>query len=385
VRDLLLRHVPKDFDIATNAHPDDVRKLFRNCRLIGRRFRLAHILFGRDIIEVATFRAAHSGSAEGHVDDESGRIMRDNIYGDLSDDAWRRDFTINALYYDFSNFSVIDITGGMADLKAQLIRMIGEPVVRYQEDPVRMLRAVRFAAKLNFEIEAKTAAGMAPCLDLLRDIATSRLFDETLKIFHSGYALASFELLRQYQLFGILFPETETALRSPYGKILLALLRAVLNSTDERIQLDKPVTPAFLFAALLWHPLQIRADKLQAAGLPPLAAIEKAINDVIYQQNLVTSVPRRISQVVREIWVLQYRLTRRYGRRAFRLLEHPRFRAGYDFLLQRINAGEEDPELGQWWTEFQDSDDETRQAMVDEITAQPRRRGRRKPAGDTGA
>ena len=371
VRDLLLRHVPKDFDVATDAHPEEVRKLFRNCRLIGRRFRLAHILFGKDIVEVATFRAEHSGQAEEHRHDESGMIMRDNIYGTLHEDAWRRDFTINALYYDISNFSVIDLTGGMADVHAKLVRIIGDPHIRYQEDPVRMIRAVRFASKLSFTIEEKTLQGIEDCSSYLDSVSSSRMFDELLKMFHSGHAVACFQSLRKYHLLEKVLPQTSTALEKDKSGNVLKMLLAVMQNTDSRIHETKPVTPAFLFAALLWHPLLEEAEKLREHDLPPLIALEKAMSHVVRQQNYLSAIPKRLSSVMREIWLLQYRFPRRQGRRAYRLLDHPRFRAAYDFLLMRIEAGEEKPELGTWWTEFQFATPETQKEMTQKFMHRP--------------
>ena len=355
VRDLLLGREPKDFDIGTNANPEEIQKLFRNCRLIGRRFRLAHIHFGREIIEVATFRA-QQGNGE---DDEevgvlldNGRIVSDNVYGTIEQDAERRDFTINALYYDIDDFVVLDYVDGMADLEAGLIRLIGDPELRYREDPVRMLRAVRFAAKLGFRVDPDTEAPIHKLGHLLRNVPAARLFDEVLKLFLSGYAVITFELLRLYGLFGHLFPITERCLRSQRNGFPRILLVRALTNTDTRINEDKPVTPAFLYAALLWEPLREQVTQLMANGMDEYSAINDAAENVIRSQIKHTALPRRFSLPMREIWEFQPRFNNRTGKRPLRLLGHPRFRAAYDFLLLRNEAGEDVSELAQWWTDF---------------------------------
>ncbi|MBS0358732.1 MAG: polynucleotide adenylyltransferase PcnB [Proteobacteria bacterium] len=362
VRDLLLRKAPKDFDIATDAHPEEVRKLFRNCRLIGRRFRLAHVFFGRQIIEVATFRA-NTEIVKTITKNPHGIILRDNVYGTLEEDAWRRDFTVNALYYNITNFSIVDYTSGMADLEKKIIRMIGEPEKRYQEDPVRMLRAVRFAAKLNFTIEEKTAAPLSKLSGLLLHVPSARLFDEVIKIFHSGNALAAFTLLNQYDLFKSLFPQTAYHLSRSQNNVVKKFLESMLLNTDTRINQDKPVTPAFLFAAFLWHDLQA-TEKKQNPELPKMIAFENSANQVIQTQLKTIAIPKRLTKTAREIWFLQYRFHKRAGSRAFRTLSHPRFRAGYDFLLLRATIGEVKQELADWWTRFQSVGNEEREAMV---------------------
>ncbi|WJW74904.1 polynucleotide adenylyltransferase PcnB [Thiohalobacter sp. IOR34] len=381
VRDLLLGREPKDFDVATDAHPEEVRKLFRNCRLIGRRFRLAHVIFGREIIEVATFRAQHSdGAEEGEgVMSEEGRILRDNVYGTIEEDAWRRDFTVNALYYDISDFSVRDFVGGMQDIEAGLLRMIGEPEARYREDPVRMLRAVRFAAKLGFRIEAATEAPITELGPLLFDIAPARLFEEVLKLFLAGEALNTFELLRHYDLFGKLFPMTEAVLAEEVEGFPHMLISHALRNTDERIDQGKPVTPAFLFAALLWEPMRRLMPPADTPGMSEVQAIQIASARIIAEQARHTSVPKRFSLPMREIWALQPRFEQRAGRRPQRLLAHPRFRAAYDFLLLRGQAGEVEPELCQWWTDFQEQNPQQQEKMLLPETRKKRRRRRRKP------
>lgn len=376
VRDLLLGREPKDFDIATDATPEEVRALFRNCRLIGRRFRLAHVLFGREIIEVATFRAQHEEAEDDHdgVEDEHGRILRDNVYGDIVSDARRRDFSLNALYYDIRDFSVIDYTGGMADLKAGRLRLIGDPARRYREDPVRMLRAVRFAAKLGLRIEPGTGDPMDELAGLLGNVAPARLFEEVNKLFLAGAAVATFELLRDYHLFEVLFPYTEEHLLHEAD---MRFVHRALENTDARVADGRPVTPAFLFAALLWPPVRDRAEQLTASGGDPQVSLERACAETVSRQIGHVSLPKRFGLPMREIWSLQPRFEQRKGRRPIRLYTHPRFRAAYDFLLLRAEVGEVDESLAQWWTEFQAVNDHGRQAML--VPATRRKSGRRKP------
>jgi poly(A) polymerase len=389
VRDLLLGLSPKDYDVATNATPEQVRAEFRNARVIGRRFKLVHVHFGREIIEVATFRSHHpqGDDDEGNAlasQHESGRILRDNIYGTLEDDAQRRDFTINALYFDPSSERILDYANGMPDIRNRLIRLIGMPERRYQEDPVRMLRAVRFAAKLDFEIERHTAEPIAELAPLLEDIPSPRLFDEVLKLMLGGNAERTYELLLEYELFEPLFPVTARAMEQN-PDYTDALVRHALANTDERIRLGKPVTPAFLFAALLWPALPGRALQLQDRGMPPLPALQEAAHELIVEQCRRTAVPKRFTIPVREIWDMQERLPRRHGKRADVLLENPRFRAGYDFLLLREQAGERTNGLGDWWTRYQDASDTERRGMIRQLSsndsaspAKKKRRGGRR-------
>ncbi|MGB5426945.1 MAG: polynucleotide adenylyltransferase PcnB [Gammaproteobacteria bacterium] len=378
VRDLLLGREPKDFDIATDAHPDDVRKLFRNCRLIGRRFRLAHVMFGREVIEVATFRALQQESdadADQHVDDE-GRLLRDNVFGDIEGDAFRRDFTVNALYYNIADFSIIDYTGGLADIEHGTLRLIGDPDTRFREDPVRMLRAVRFATKLGFRIDPETERPIKELAPLLGDIPPARLFDEMMKLFLGGSALANFEMLRHYNLFGQLFPLTEQSLAHEENHFPLTLIAKGMANTDARIEEGKPVTPAFLFAVFLWQPVRERAAQLEAEGQHPAQAMQHASSQIISEQAAVMATPRRFSLPMRDIWVLQLRLETR-GRRSLRVLSHPRFRAAYDFLLLRAAAGEVPVSLGDWWTALQESNPQQREQPAS--TARPRKRRRKRP------
>ena len=364
VRDLLLGREPKDFDVATSASPEEVRRLFRNCRLIGRRFRLAHVHFGREIIEVATFRAAHDVEGDGGHTSDNGMLLRDNVYGTLEEDAWRRDFTVNALYYTVSDFSVVDHTGGLADLKAGLLRMIGDPRQRFREDPVRMLRAVRFAAKLGFRIEAEVEAAIRELGYLLEEVSNARLFDETLKLFLSGHGVASYELLRHYRLFAHLFPETDACLSEEADHFPHTLLLRALENTDRRIDEGKPVTPAFLYAALLWEPVRREALLLARRDLPPLQAIQVAGDAVVARQLPRVQVPKRFSLQSREIWEWQERLVRNTGKRALRLLEQPRFRAAWDFLLLRAESGEELDELVAWWGELQEANPQAQAQLL---------------------
>lgn len=386
VRDLLLGYEPKDFDITTDATPEQVHRLFRRSRLIGRRFKLVHVRFGRDeIIEVATFRAPPEASiALG----PQGRIMQDNVFGTLEQDAWRRDFTINALYYNIRDFTLIDYTGGIADLQAGLIRLIGDKQIRYREDPVRMLRAIRFLAKLGLKLEPETEQYIFEMAELLSDIPPARLFDETLKLYLSGQAAMTHELLCHYGLFDYLYPQTAALLHEQEDEYPRTLLMKALENTDKRIADQKPVTPAFLFAALLWEPLRQRWLQL-SANMPEIPAMQRAAGEVLAEQIQSVAIPKRFSMVTRDIWTLQPRLARRQGKRAFALLLHAKFRAGYDFLVLRAQSGEPLQELADWWTTFQAVSATEQAQMVKQLAAtsdspnpKPRRRRRRKPAAN---
>lgn len=380
VRDLMLGREPKDFDVATDASPEQVKELFgRSCRLVGRRFRLAHVRFGREVIEVATFRAAHSGEEEGGVI-EDGMILRDNVYGSIEDDAWRRDFTVNALYYNIQDFSVVDYVGGSGDLDRGLLHLIGDAETRYREDPVRMLRAVRFAAKLGLRIHPDSEKPIYNLAGLLEGIPPSRLFEEVLKLFQGGCAVQTFELLRHYHLFGVMFPLTEKCLAEQPDDYPAMLLIRALTNTDERIQADKGVTPAFLFAALLWEPLRRFFDELVAQGKSEYQAMQEAAAHVLAEQANYVAIPKRFAIRTREIWQMQPRLKRNSGRRALQILANPGFRAAYDFLLLRQEAGEDLVETCDWWTKFQQLDERERVKMcgAGKKKRRPRRR-RRKP------
>jgi poly(A) polymerase len=366
VRDLLLGREPKDFDIATDARPEEVKRLFGNCRLIGRRFRLAHVRFGNDVVEVATFRAL-AGQEPDEPDeedddgrrpdrdiDDTGRILRDNVWGSLEEDAFRRDFTVNALYYNIADFSVVDYVGGVKDLEDGKIRLIGEPEDRYREDPVRMLRAVRFAVKLGFRIERSSEKPLRKLAPLLADIPAARLYEEVNKLFLAGFGVQTFEMLRATGLFGQLFPQTEAALaKEEQGFPMMFVIRA-LENTDERVAADKSVTPAFLYAALLWEPVRLRAKALEQRGMSDYEALRAAGDDVTDAQVQRVALPRRFSVPMREIWELQTRFAITQGKRAQRFIQHPRFRAAYDFFVLRAEAGEVDKKLAAFWTEAQE-------------------------------
>jgi poly(A) polymerase len=352
VRDLLLGGHPKDFDVATNATPEEVKRLFRNCRLIGRRFRLAHVVFGQEIVEVATFRgSADDGSGDRHVVD--GRIVRDNVYGTIEEDAVRRDFTVNALYYDIADFSVRDYVGGYEDLQRRELRLIGDPVQRYREDPVRMLRAVRLAAKLDFRIAADAHAPFAELGELLLHAPPARLFDESLKLFFAGSGLKSFHALEKSGLLADVFPLTARALAFRGGNSFRAMLESGLAGTDRRIAEGKPVTPAFLFATLLWGAVRAQVEREIAKGSDPQAAWQRVSHHIIAEQAKHVAIPRRFGVTMEEIWELQPRFEQRTKKRVHRLLAHPRFRAAYDFLLLRAPEGADVAELGQWRTDVQ--------------------------------
>ena len=352
VRDLLLGGHPKDFDVATNATPEEVRRLFRNSRLIGRRFRLAHVVFGREIVEVATFRG-HEGEGEREVHD-GGRILRDNVWGSIEEDALRRDFRVNALYYDISDFSVRDFVGGLDDLTRRQLHLIGDPEQRYREDPVRMLRAARLSAKLDFEIAPDSASPIATLAPLLAEVSAARLFDESLKLFMAGHGLASFRQLERYGLLHWLLPALGDALaRDPAGALRHMIEQALAN-TDARVREDKPVTPAFTFAVLLWSAVQAEAARLSEAGIESGAAWHRAGPHAVAMQAQRMAIPRRFGVAMEEIWALQPRFLVRSARgRVLRLLAHPRFRAAYDFLLLRAVQEPELAELADWWTRAQ--------------------------------
>jgi len=369
VRDILWGKQPKDFDIATDAHPEQVHKLFRNSILIGRRFRLVHVRFGREVIEVATFRASHNEGQDSNQakQADNGMLLRDNVYGTVDDDAMRRDFTINAMYYNINGFTIHDFAGGVEDIEQRNIRMIGEPQARYREDPVRMLRAIRFAAKLDFDIDPATAEPIHSLGHLLEPIPAARMFEEVLKLLLSGNGEQTYYLLRDYDLFKYLFPATDAAIEADQSEdyqveefVILAL-----RNSDERIAQGKSVTPAYLFASLLWHPLQERLSKI--SKMPPIPAMHQAAQDVILQQVKRTSIPRRFSTPMKEIWDMQLRLPRRHGNRAAELVENKRFRAAYDFILLRESSGEDLEKLGEWWTEYQFASGEKREQMTTDL------------------
>ena len=378
VRDLLLGREPKDFDVVTNADPEQVRKVFRNCRLIGRRFRLAHVHFGREIIEVATFRGAGAEQNDKQVLNNEGRLLRDNVYGTIEEDVWRRDFTVNALYYNIKDFSVVDYVGGMADHKAGTLRLIGDLETRFREDPVRMLRAVRFAVKLGFKLDHDCEQSIHNEAQLLASIPSARLFDEALKLFLSGYALQAFEMLRHYGLFQVLFPATENSLAVEENGFPRLLLIKALENSDNRIAEGKTVTAYFLLAAFLWEPVRMLAKEKMARGEVEFIAYQDAANEVIARQVRSTAFPRHISMAMREVWNMQPKFNTRIGSKPSRLIGHPRFRAGYDFLLLRDETGGAEPELAEWWTRYQNASENEQRKMTQPPRRSPNSKSGRK-------
>lgn len=376
VRDLLLGLHPKDFDVATDATPEQVKQVFGGqCQIIGRRFRLAHVRFGREIIEVATFRAHHTqaeGEHHARTSDE-GLILRDNVWGSIEEDAERRDFTVNALYYNIADFSLWDFAGGRKDLEKRQLRLIGDPETRYREDPVRMLRAIRFAAKLEFDIEPATAEPLHRLGDLLDDISNHRLFDESQKLLASGHAVRVLALLKEYDLFRHLFPQTGP--QEEYEQLLML----TAESTDQRIHEDKSVNPAFFYAALLWGRVQAHYAELMDDGVPPVPALQQAGQRAISRQNERTAITRFTAQALREIWEMQPRLENPRPRQVEALRIQQRFRAAYDFLVLREKAGEDTGGWGAWWTRYQDADPGLQAEMVRALESGGKSTGSRKP------
>lgn len=383
VRDLLLGLKPKDFDIATNATPDQMRELFRNCRLVGRRFRLAHVMFGPEVIEVATLRGHHQDDTE-HQQDlakraQNGMLLRDNIFGSIEDDAERRDLTINSLYYSAADFTVRDYVNGLADLKQGIIRLIGDPETRYREDPVRILRVIRFAAKLTMQIAEETAAPITSLAPSLSAVPSARLFEESLKLLQTGYGVATYRLLREYQLFQVIFPLIHRSFTESSDSDMEKLILQVLYNTDQRLQKGMRVNPAFLFAAIYWYPQQEKAQQItQESGLPYFEAFALAINDTLDEACRTLAIPKRFTTMIRDMWSLQLRLTRRHGKRAWKLMEHPKFRAAYDLLTLRAEV-EHNPELlrlSKWWGEFQQATANEQSGMVHQLGADVNQRRR---------
>lgn len=400
VRDLLLGGHPKDFDISTNATPEQVKAVFRNARIIGRRFKIVHVRFGREIIEVTTFRAHHD--TEPLTDDQdrksikhldsahaaSGMILRDNVYGKIDEDAMRRDFSVNAIYYTTRGFALLDFVDGMADIDARLIRMIGNPEVRYREDPVRLLRAVRLASKLGFDIESGTQAPIKELAPLLASISSARLFDETVKLFTTGKALHTFNMLREYELADYLFKPALLALDEA-KPVHARLLEKAMDNTDKRLAQGKSITPAFMYAALLWPALQQLLEQIHSkGGRPPMPVLQQAASQVIGEQVQFTAIPKRLTAMMREIWELQWRMAPRSAKQVESVYTHPKFRAAYDFLVLREEAGDDTGNAGQWWTDFQACDSAGQRAMIDNLKPAPgtnkRKRRRRKKPQETG-
>lgn len=359
VRDLLLGRRPKDFDVATDATPEDVKRCFRRAHIIGRRFRIVHVHMGGDMIEVTTFR----GGDERTHKDERGRILHDNVFGSMSEDASRRDFTVNALYYDPTADSIVDYHHGVADLEQKTLRVIGEPRLRYREDPVRMLRAVRLAAKLGLSIAPEARRPIREMGSLIEHVPPARLFDEMLKLLTSGHAVRCLLQLRDEGLHHGLLPLLDVILEQPKGERFVML---ALGRTDERVLAGKPISPSFLFATLLWHEVLVQWDKHRAdLGLIP--GLYAAMDEVLDVQAEKLAITRRIAGDIKEIWSLQPRFENRLGKRSYALLENPRFRAGYDFLVLRADSGEIASDLAEWWTRFQEESGEGRAAMVADI------------------
>jgi poly(A) polymerase len=413
VRDVMIGRSPKDYDVATDALPEEVRRQFRNCRLVGRRFRLAHVVFGREVIEVATFRAASAPSPSEEpvagldleelevpdLDDESvpgidppqaidpppeyepivegarhdrvldahGRLLRDNVYGSIDEDVWRRDFTANALYYNIADFSLWDYVGGAEDIQARQLRMIGDPETRYREDPVRMLRAARFEAKLGFTLEPASAAPIERLRTLLQQVPAARLFDETLKLFLTGHGERSLEVLRRRALLGVLFPAVEHYLATHRDGLVEQLLVQGLRNTDARVAADKPVTPTFLFSLLLYGPIALAIESLPPQRWHEIGAIVEACERALRDAAIRVTIPRRVALGVREMYALQPRLEQPRGKRALRLLDQPRFRSGFDLLLLRAQLGLAPREIATWWTQLQELPPEERVAMLDRL------------------
>lgn len=373
VRDLLLDFKPKDFDVATNAEPEEVNKIFRRSRIIGKRFRLVHVLWGRETIEVSTFRGHHHNDGDASVND-TGRILRDNIFGSLEEDAGRRDFTANALYYNPKTQEVLDFHNGVTDVNARLLRMIGDPVKRYQEDPVRMLRAVRLSAKLGLEIDKATQKPIAELADLLQDVPPSRLFDEMLKLFLSGHAIESINTLRAQHLHHGLLPLLDVVLEQPLGEKFVML---ALKNTDDRILQGKSSNPSFLFATLLWHEV-LKAWETHKEHAPVIPALHQAMDEVVELQAKKLAIHNRFVSTMKEIWAMQPRFEQRAGKRPFGLITHPRYRAAYDFMLLRCESGEIPVEIGEWWTTFAHATAEQRTSMLLPDIG-PKKRRRRRP------
>ncbi len=396
VRDLLLGHRPKDFDVATSATPEQVKSLFRRAFIIGRRFRIVHVVHGRgrehEVVEVSTFRAYLDAAAaeqvagnektskselagKSHVVDASGRVLRDNVWGPQDEDAARRDFTVNALYYDPRRQIVVDYHHGLADAKKRLLRMIGDPVTRYREDPVRIIRVVRFAAKLGFEIEPGTRKPIRACADLLANVPTSRLFDEMIKLLQTGHSLASLEELRKQGLHKGVFPILDAVLDDAHqhdGRE--QFIQRALSDTDRRVSEGKPVAPSYMLACMLWHDVQRRAEKLRAKGETPTPALQQATDAVFDARIGDISGRGKLAADMREIWLMQPRFERRTPSSALSLVEQPRFRAGFDFLRLRAESGEADPELARWWETFSTANDAAREDLLTEARVQDQAR-----------
>ena len=375
VRDLLLGLTPKDFDIATNARPEQICKLFNNSRLIGRRFQIVHVYFGREFIEVSTFRASANQSNQ-HTEYNNGQLVKDNTFGTIEEDAQRRDFTVNALYYDLVNAEVLDFCNGIEDINNKTLRIIGDPHIRYKEDPVRILRALRFKAKLGLDIEEQTANAIEPCGYLLLDVSKARLFDEVIKLFHSGYAASCFYQLEHYDLFKRIFPTPAHSLND--DKQFRSFIHLAIDNTDQRINLGKSVNPAFIFAVLLWRAYTNQMELCIKDGIPRFESLWEAGRITVANQSMITSIPKRFLITICEIWKLQDRFPRARGKKIFQLLNHPRFRAAYDFMCLRSQAGELDQNEADWWTHIQDIDEDVQRKLVNERSKKLEKNKKRK-------
>lgn len=373
VRDILLGRTPKDFDVATDAHPEDVRNLFRNSRIIGRRFRLVHVFFGAENIEVSTFRANVSDErfseteTETEVHAETGMIHRDNTYGTIEEDAWRRDFTVNALYYNIADFSVVDYMHGMRDLKLRVLRVIGDPTQRYHEDPIRLLRTIRFAAKLHFQIEPKTESALKTLSHLLQHVPASRLSDECLKLFFAGFAEITYHKLIEYRYLKILFPEMVYVMHAHKNKAHDKLIELALKATDTRWKAGESINPGFLFAVFLWPVLQAHLSKIKNKKNKFYMQLHHTIHDVTKKQTDAMMIPKRLQFMMQAMWLLQFQLTRRRPNRIMMLFRHRYFRAAFDFMGLRVQAGEIPAEHYEWWKQFQLLDADAQQELITKL------------------
>jgi poly(A) polymerase len=386
VRDLLAGEPPKDFDVATDATPEEVRQCFRRSRIIGRRFQIVHVMMGHETVEVTTFRGNHASGAKASTDSH-GRLLRDNVFGSHKEDAARRDFTINALYFDPVAETIVDYHDGVADLEAKRLRTIGDAATRYREDPVRMLRAVRLAAKLGFSIDPAARNPFRALAPLIGNVPSARLIDEVLKLLMSGHALDALESLRSEGLHKALLPLLDAVLDDPRGE---RFIHAALRNADERIRERKTISPAFLFGALLWHEVLVQWEALKNEGEASFPALFQAMNSVLDRQAGKLAITRRVVGDIRDIWSIQPRFEQRSGKRPYALLERPRFRAAYDFMLLRVESGDLPAEIGNWWTDFIDADGVRRAELLasPETSDRPRRRRRRRhgraPSDSTG-
>ena len=381
VRDLLLDKRPKDFDVVTDASPEEVREVFPRARIVGRRFRIVHVRVGREVIEVSTYRAGNEnkGEREDSTKNKFGRILRDNVFGTRDQDVHRRDFTVNALYYDINTNRVVDYVRGLDDIEAGRLRIIGDPLTRINEDPVRMLRAVRFKAKLGLSLNSELEDLCRDHARLIRHVPPARLFDEVLKLFHSGHGVETFWLLREFGLFSELFPEAARSYEEKDLALNTGIVLKGLQNTDLRISQSKPVIAAFLFACLFWRAVRVQCDRHEDKRRSHPQILQRAAFDVLGRETERVMIPRRVSTVVIEIWDMQSRLETRRHRMIEKLLEHRRFRAAYDFLLLRSESGEIDAQIAKWWTDIQECDEPSRQKMIEELgrCGAPRKRRRR--------